>query len=227
MAGNHSYRWCCPHGWSSQDHRQPLWRRITSFLYMYHVTVWGLHQVPQMWKWQPLDILDVVHGYDRGFAGPHLSIQRGRLDATAGIRTSHDLMVLRIRQVEQCTLSPMLICPDVSAAHNAPRCACWIHARMVFSSVWLQQPIGRIPVDQTIEETGNKDTQTPGRPRGSVWNQGLWADTTWPPSIGPCTWETMNKDTQTPGRPRGSVWNKGLWADTNWLPSIGPCTWKR
>ena len=29
-------------------------------------------------------------------------------------------------------------------------------------------PFGRIPVDQPIEETMNKDIQTPGRPRGSV-----------------------------------------------------------
>ena len=49
-----------------------------------------------MWKWQYLDILVVVHGHDRDFAGTHPSIQRGRLDATPGIRTSHDSMVLRI-----------------------------------------------------------------------------------------------------------------------------------
>ena len=35
----------------------------------YHGTVWSLHQVPQMLKWQPLDILDGVHGYDQDFAG--------------------------------------------------------------------------------------------------------------------------------------------------------------
>ena len=29
-----------------------------------------------------------------------------------------------------------------------------------------QNPFGRIPVDQTIEETVNKDTQTPGGPKG-------------------------------------------------------------
>ena len=63
---------------------------------MYHGTVWSLYQVPQMWKWQPIDILDVVHGYERDFAGPHPTIQRRRLDATPGIRTSHDPMMLRI-----------------------------------------------------------------------------------------------------------------------------------
>jgi len=31
-------------------------------------------------------------------------------------------------------------------------------------------PFGKIPVDQTIEETVNKDTQTPGVPRGLVLN---------------------------------------------------------
>ena len=63
---------------------------------MYHETVWSLHRVPQMWKWQSLDILVVVHGHGRHFAGTHPSIQRGRLDATPGIRTSHDSMMLRI-----------------------------------------------------------------------------------------------------------------------------------
>ena len=29
-----------------------------------------------------------------------------------------------------------------------------------------QNPFGRIPVDQTIEETVNKDTQTPGGTKG-------------------------------------------------------------
>ena len=32
-----------------------------------------------MWMWQSLDILDVVHGYDRNCVGPHPSIQRGRV----------------------------------------------------------------------------------------------------------------------------------------------------
>ena len=35
----------------------------------------------------------------------------------------HDPMVLRISQVELCTLSPILLRPYVSAAHNPPRCA--------------------------------------------------------------------------------------------------------
>ena len=50
----------------------------------------------QKWKWQSLDILVVVHGHGRDFAGSHPSIQRGRLDATPGIRTNHDPMVRRI-----------------------------------------------------------------------------------------------------------------------------------
>ena len=35
------------------------------------------------------------------------------------------------------------------------------------------KPFGRIHVDQTIEETVNKDTHTPGGPSGSVCNKGL------------------------------------------------------
>ncbi len=50
----------------------------------------------QRWKCQSLDILVVVHGHDRNFAGSHPIIHTGRLDATPGIRTSHDPMVRRI-----------------------------------------------------------------------------------------------------------------------------------
>ena len=91
---------------------------------------------PQRWKWQSLDILVVVqeHGHGRDFAVSHPSIQRGRLDATPGIRTSHDPMVRRIWQVELWILSPMLLRPYVSASHTQPRCARWIHARRVISS---------------------------------------------------------------------------------------------
>ena len=111
--------------------KQVPWER---FMYMYHGTVWCLYHVPQRWKWQSLDILVVVHGHGRDFAGSHPSIQKGKLDATPGIRTSHGPMVRRIWQVELCTLPPMLLRSYVSAAHTPPRCARWIHARRVFSS---------------------------------------------------------------------------------------------
>ena len=66
----------------------------------------------------------------------------------------------------------MLLRPDVSAAHNPPRCARWIHARRVFSSACLQLRLRKNPC------------------RSNDWrNQGLWADNTWPPSIGSCTWK--------------------------------------
>ena len=61
--------------------------------YMYHGTVWSLYQVPQGWKWQSLDIMVVEQGHGRDVDEIHPSIQRRRLDATPGIRTSHDPMV--------------------------------------------------------------------------------------------------------------------------------------
>ena len=122
---------------------------------MYHGTVWNLHQVHQMWKWQTLDILDVVHGYDRDFAG-HPTIQRGRLDATHGTNTSDDPMVLRIRQVELCTLSPMLLRRGVSAAHNPARWIRWIHGKRVFSSDWLQQPLRKNPCRSNDRRNGEQ-----------------------------------------------------------------------
>ena len=58
-----------------------------------------------------------------------------------------------------------------------PTSSPYVHAEFMQGGFLFQldsnHPFGRIPVDQTIEETVNKDTQTPGGPRGSVWNQGL------------------------------------------------------
>ena len=54
----------------------------------------------------------------------------------------------------------MLLRPYVSAAHNAPRRARWIHARMVFSSAWLQQPLRKNPCrsnDRRNNEQGHTD----------------------------------------------------------------------
>ena len=70
-----------------------------------------------------LNNLVVVQGHDRDFARTDPSFQRGRLDATPGIHTSYDPMVIRIWQVELCMVYPKLLRPDVSAAHNPPRCA--------------------------------------------------------------------------------------------------------
>ena len=97
---------------------------------MYHGTVWSLHEVPQRWKWQSLNILVVVYRHDRDFTGTHPSNQRGRLNATPGIRTSHD---------------PMLLRRDALAAHNPPIGARLIHARRDFSSASLLQPLRKNP----------------------------------------------------------------------------------
>ena len=185
MAGSHSCRWCCPQGWNFHDHRQPLWIHIASFLYMYHGTVWSLHQGPQMLKWQPLDILDGVNGYDRDFTGPHPSIQRGRLHATHGIRTSHDPMVLRIWHAISHVMTPMCLnCTQRTQMCTLNSCKEGFKVKLGSNN-----PFGRIHIDNMIEETMNKDTHTPEGPIGSVWIQGLWANTTLPPSIGPCTWK--------------------------------------
>ena len=69
MAGSHSCRWSCPHGWHFEDHWQHLWRRRAiipeagpweRFMYVHHGTALSVHQVPQRWKWQSLDIMVVV-----------------------------------------------------------------------------------------------------------------------------------------------------------------------
>ena len=158
MIGSHSCRWCCPHGWNFQDHIQPLWRHNASipesgpweqFIYEYHGTVWSLHQVPQRWKWQSLNILVIVHRHDRDFTGTNLSNQRGSLDATPGTRTNHN---------------PMLLRRDISAAKNPPRCSRLIHARRDFSSAWLLQlPLSEEPL--SVKRSKKRWTRTHIRQR--------------------------------------------------------------
>ena len=141
MSGSHSCRWCCPHGWNFQDHRQPLWRHNASipesgpwerFICVYHGTVWSLHQVPQRWKWQSLNILVVVHRHD--------------LELIWATREGDWMIHLASVRV----MIPMLLRRDISAANNPPRCSCLIHARRDFSSAWLLQPLRKNPCRSNV-----------------------------------------------------------------------------
>ena len=62
-----------------------------------------------------MDIIDILMGLIRS------SREGDWMLRLASVR--HDPMVLRICQVEICTLSPILLRPDVSAAHTPPICA--------------------------------------------------------------------------------------------------------
>ena len=99
-----------------------------------------------------MDIIDILMGLIRS------SREVDWMLRLASVR--HDPMVLRIWQVEICTLSLILLRPDVSAAHTPPRCARCIHARRGFSSAWLHQPLRKNPCrsnDQINEEQGHID----------------------------------------------------------------------
>ena len=74
-----------------------------------------------------------------------------------GCYPNHDIW-----QIELCTLSPILLCPDVSAALFQPRCARWIHARRVFISAWFQPPLRKNPCrlnDWRNGEQGHTDAR--------------------------------------------------------------------
>ena len=63
-------------------------------------------------------------------------------------------------------LPPLLLCPDVSAAHYTPD----VYMEFMKGGFSVQlgstNPFGRISFDQAIEETVNKDTQTAGGTKG-------------------------------------------------------------
>ena len=200
MAGSHSCRWCCPHGRNFEDNWQPLWRRnaiipeaypCERFMYVYHGTVWSLHQVPQRWKWQSLDILVVVE--------PTWTSSRFCWDSS-----DHPERENGCYAWQPYAVIPWCFAYDrlnyarylpyyYTQMSQQPTTHPDVHAEFMQGGFSVQfgstNPFGRIPVDQTIKQTTNKDRQTPGEPRGSVWNQGLWADTTLPPSIWSYIWE--------------------------------------
>ena len=133
------------------------------FLHVYHGTVWSLHQVLQRGKWQYLDILVVVHGHDRDFAGSHPSIQRGRLDANlASVRAmipwcfAYDRLnyarYLPYYYAQIYRLPTTL--PD---AHDE-----FMQGGFSFSSAWLQQPLRKNPCrssDRRNGEQGHTDAR--------------------------------------------------------------------
>ena len=128
---------------------------------MYHGTVWSLHQVPQMWKWQPLDILDVVHGYDRHFAGPHPSIQRGRLEAIPDIRA----MIPWCFAYDRLNYARYLSCYNahMSQLHTThPYAHAEFMQGVLSSQAWLQQPLRKNPCrsnNRRNDEQGHADVR--------------------------------------------------------------------
>ena len=75
-------------------------------------------------------------------------------------------MVLQLRQTELRPIPSHILCPDVQSWHRPPWCVCSLYARGVSVQLGGINPFGKIPADQTIEETINKDTQTPGGTKG-------------------------------------------------------------
>ena len=75
--------------------------------------------------------------------------------------------MLQLRQTELRPLPSHLLCPYVQSWHRPPS-GVYAHFMQGGFSVQLGglNPFGKISVDQTIEETINKDTQTPGGTNG-------------------------------------------------------------
>ena len=160
-----------------KDHWQPLWRRNANipeadlserFIYVYHGTVWSLHEVPQRWKWQSLNILVVVY---RDFTGTHPSNQRGRLNATPDIRTRHDANTPRCLSCPK----PTYMCTLNSCKEEFQLCL----APTTPSEEFLSIKLSKKRWTRTHIRQGDQ---------GVVWSHSLWENTNWPPSIGSCTW---------------------------------------
>ena len=120
-----------------------------------------------MWKWQPLDILDVVQGYDRDFTGPHPSIQKGRRYTWHPYEPwSHDAS--HYDKLNHAHYLPFCY----ANMYQLPTTHQDVHAEFIQGGFSVQlgsnNPFGRIPVDKTIEETVNKNTQTSVGQSGSV-----------------------------------------------------------
>ena len=74
-------------------------------------------------------------------------------------------MVLQLRQTELRPIPSHLLGPDVQSRPSGVY-AHFMQGGGGFGPARRYQPIWKIPVDQTIEETINKDTQTPGGTKG-------------------------------------------------------------
>ena len=198
MAGSHSCRWCCPHGWNVEGHWQPLWRRKVSipeagpwerFIYVYHGTVWSLRQVPQRWKWQSLDILVV--------AGPTWTSSRFCWESSehpereSGCYAWHPYAMIpwgfAYDRLNYARYLPYYYTQMSQQPTTHPD----VHAEFMQGGFSVQFGSTN-PSEESlsIKRSNKRRTRTHRRqwgPRGSV--QGLWADTTLPPSIWSYIWE--------------------------------------
>ena len=136
-------------------------------MYVYHGTVWSLHQVPQRWKWLStfwmsyMDMIEILLGLIRA------SKKRDGVLHLASIRDmipwcfAYDRLNYARYLPYYYAQMPQLLTnnPDVHAEFMQGRFSVQLDSN---------NPFGRIPVDQTIEEMVTKDTQTPRGWWGSV-----------------------------------------------------------
>ena len=133
-------------------------------MYVYHGTVWSLHQVPQRWKWQSLDILVVV--------GPTWTSSRFCWDSSdhpereSGCYAWHPYAMIpwcfAYDRLNYARYLPYYYTQMSQQPTTHPD----VHAEFMRGGFSVQfgstNPFGRIPDDQTIKQTTNKDRQTPG-----------------------------------------------------------------
>ena len=109
-----------------------------------------------------------LHEHDRDFAGTH----------PASTEADWMLRLSSVRAVIPCCLAYDMLnyaryLPYYCAQmFQPPNPLPYVHAEFMQGEFSVQlgsnNPFGRIPVDQTIKEAVNKDTQTSGGPSGSV-----------------------------------------------------------
>ena len=83
----------------------------------------------------------------------------------------------------------ILLRPDVSTAHNPPRCARWIHARRVVSSAELQQSLRKNPSRSNDRRNGEQEHADARGDQGVQFETRGCEQILLDRRVGPCTWE--------------------------------------
>ena len=108
----------------------------------------------------------MLSGHGRDFARPVSSIKRGTLDATHSVNSCNDPWCFAYDSHIYARYIPCYYAQMTQLPVEHPD----VHAEFIQGGFSFQlgsrKPFGRIPVDQSIEETVNKDTETPGGTKG-------------------------------------------------------------
>lgn len=116
----------------------------------------------EAWKWQDISILDELHWYGWGGSWAYLCIQRRWLASSPSNGKSNDTLVLCLRQAELCKISVSILHRNDMAEIEHPD----VYDNFLKMEASRYRWGYQTTVDQAIEETVNKCTQTVGETKG-------------------------------------------------------------